>query len=136
MVIILAKDNSGAEVSSHIIIAFLSKRLKPAWRIAKDNQIPVFHCVNINDPSTVKYISQLNPDLLISAYFSQILKTDIINITCLGVINVHPGSLPSYKGTMAYFWVLAKCFDRAGVSIHWIDEGIDTGELIAQKSFF
>nr|WP_281167233.1 formyltransferase family protein [Psychromonas ossibalaenae] len=52
-----------------------------------------------------------------------------------GVLNIHPGWLPSYKGAMAYFWVLNNGSDRGGVTVHWIDEGLDTGEVLARRSF-
>ncbi len=118
-----------------LLFPFLSKRLKPAWKIAADENIPVFHCGNINEEECQAFIRGLKPDLLISAYFSQILKKEIMSLPQLGVLNVHPGWLPQYKGAMAYFWVLNHGQDRGGVTVHWIDEGIDTGEVLARRSF-
>lgn len=108
------------------------KRILPAWRIARKYNIPVHMAGNINDEETQAFIKSTKPDLIISAYFSQILKADVIHIPKLGVLNVHPGWLPAYKGAMAYFWVLKQQEDYAGVTLHWIDEGIDTGEIIAR----
>jgi methionyl-tRNA formyltransferase len=71
----------------------------------------------------------------VSAYFSQILKSEIIALPSHGVLNIHPGWLPAYRGAMAYFWVLHNGSDRGGVSVHWIDEGIDTGEILERRSF-
>ncbi|MFW5425819.1 MAG: methionyl-tRNA formyltransferase [Methylophagaceae bacterium] len=118
-----------------LIFPFLRKRLKPAWKIAADHNIPIFHCQNINDQASQDFIKQLKPDLIISAYFSQILKKDIISLPKKGILNIHPGWLPSYKGAMAYFWVLKNGSDRGGVTVHWIDEGIDTGDVLARRSF-
>ena len=117
------------------LLPFLERRLQPAWKIASDHNIPVFQCGNINDPECQAFIKQLQPDLLISAYFSQILKKDIIQLSKIGVLNVHPGWLPTYKGAMAYFWVLKNGSDKGGVTVHWIDEGIDTGEILARRAF-
>ncbi|WP_028865673.1 methionyl-tRNA formyltransferase [Psychromonas aquimarina] len=128
----------GIQVLGYLVtlaFPFLRKRLKPAWKIAADHNIPVFHCGNINDKSCQEFIKKLQPDLLISAYFSQILKKEIISLPKTGVLNIHPGWLPSYKGAMAYFWVLNNGSDRGGVTVHWIDEGIDTGEVLARKAF-
>jgi methionyl-tRNA formyltransferase len=72
---------------------------------------------------------------MISAYFPQILKKEIIALPRLGTLNLHPGWLPSFQGAMVYFWALKQGVPRAGVSLHWIDEGIDTGDLIERKSF-
>lgn len=118
-----------------IVFPFLRKGLKPAWKIAADHEIPIFHCKNINDETSRRFIKQLNPDLLISAYFSQILKKEIISLPKTGVLNIHPGWLPAYRGAMAYFWVLNNGSDRGGVTVHWIDGGIDTGEVLARRSF-
>jgi methionyl-tRNA formyltransferase len=78
---------------------------------------------------------QHRPDLLVSAYFSQILKSEVIQLPRYGILNIHPGWLPAYRGAMAYFWVLHNDSDRGGVSVHWIDEGIDTGEILERRSF-
>jgi methionyl-tRNA formyltransferase len=118
-----------------LIFPFLRKRLKPAWKIAADHNIPIFQCQNINDQACQEFIQQLKPDLIISAYFSQILKKEVISLPKIGILNVHPGWLPSYKGAMAYFWVLKNGSDRGGVTVHWIDEGIDTGDVLARRSF-
>lgn len=118
-----------------LVFPFLRKRLKPAWKIASDNNIPILYCKNINDRATLDFISNGKPDLLVSAYFSQILKKEVISLPKLGVINLHPGWLPTYKGAMAYFWVLKNNSDKGGVTVHWIDEGIDTGEILARRSF-
>jgi len=118
-----------------LLLPSFKKHLKPAWKIASDHNIPVFHCKNINDNDTLRFIESLQADLLISAYFSQILKAAVLKIPKLGTLNLHPGWLPSYKGVMAYFWVLKNNTNKGGVSVHWIDEGIDTGELLARRSF-
>lgn len=118
-----------------LLLPFLRKRLRPAWKIAMKHHIPIFHCKNINNQDCQQFIEQLKPDLLISAYFSQILKPNIIELPKHGVLNIHPGWLPAYKGAMVYFWVLKNGSDRGGVTVHWIDEGIDTGEVLARRSF-
>ncbi len=118
-----------------LIFPFLRRRLRPAWKIAAELNIPILKCQNINDDHALSFIKSCQPDLLVSAYFSQILKKPVIDTAPMGVLNVHPGWLPSYQGAMAYFWVLKNQSDRAGVTVHWIDEGIDTGEILARKSF-
>ena len=119
----------------NLIFPFKKDRLLPAWSLAKENSIPVFHCGDVNHRDTLNFISNQNPDLIISAYFNQILKSELIDIPKLGTLNVHPGWLPIYRGAMSYFWVLKNGSEKAGVSVHWIDEGVDTGALVARRSF-
>jgi methionyl-tRNA formyltransferase len=94
------------------------------WKIARERNISVFQTGDINAAATIEFVRQCQPDLLVSAYFSQILKSEIIQLPGLGVLNIHPGWLPAYRGAMAYFWVLHNGSDRGGVSVHWIDEKI------------
>ncbi|MCP4769447.1 MAG: hypothetical protein GY875_24725 [Gammaproteobacteria bacterium] len=111
------------------------KRLLPAWKIARQRNIPVMQTRDVNVASTIEFVQGCQPDLLVSAYFSQILKSEIIQLAHFGVLNIHPGWLPSYRGAMAYFWVLHNGSDRGGVTVHWIDEGIDSGEILERRSF-
>jgi folate-dependent phosphoribosylglycinamide formyltransferase PurN len=111
------------------------RRVQPAWKLALENDIPVLRCRSINNEKAICFIKGLSPDLILSAYFPQILKKPVICLPKLGVLNVHPGWLPAYKGAMTYLWVLRHGREKAGVTLHWIDEGIDTGEIIARQSF-
>jgi folate-dependent phosphoribosylglycinamide formyltransferase PurN len=111
------------------------ERLRPAWKVARERNIPVFETRDINVADSLEFVRQCQPDLLVSAYFSQILKSEILQIARFGVLNIHPGWLPAYRGAMAYFWVLHNGNDRGGVTVHWIDEGIDTGEILERRSF-
>ena len=111
------------------------RRLLPAWKIARERDIPVFLSDDVNADPALAFIRQCQPDLLVSAYFSQILKPAILRESAYGVLNIHPGWLPAYRGAMAYFWVLHNGSERGGVSVHWIDEGIDTGEILERRGF-
>ncbi|PIR32037.1 MAG: hypothetical protein COV36_05610 [Alphaproteobacteria bacterium CG11_big_fil_rev_8_21_14_0_20_44_7] len=109
--------------------------LLPCKEIAKKMDIATFECLNINTPEAADFIRQQKPDIIISSYFSQLIDPQIIKIPKHGILNIHPGWLPAYRGALSYFWVLKNGEDEAGVSIHWMDEGIDTGELIAREKF-
>jgi len=125
----------GVGFATTLLLPFLRKRMKPAWKLAAERGLPILHCHDINAPESEAFIHGLKPDLLISAYFSQILKAPIIQLPKIGTLNVHPGWLPAYKGAMAYFWVLKHGRERGGVTVHWIDKGIDTGAIILRRSF-
>ncbi len=111
------------------------KRIYPGWWLARRLHIPLKRIGTVNSERSEAYIRALAPDLIISAYFNQIIKPNIIAIPRIGILNIHPGWLPAYRGAMSYFWVLKNGEASAGVSIHWIDEGIDTGTLVARKRF-
>jgi methionyl-tRNA formyltransferase len=98
-------------------------------------ELPVHNCTDINDEQTLNFIRDHQPDLLISAYFPQILKKDVLASVPKGILNIHPGWLPSYKGAMSYFHVVEQGEKYAGVTVHWMDEGIDTGPILLRRSF-
>ena len=118
-----------------LVLPVSGKRLLPAWKIACMHNIPVFETRDINATASIEFLRACRPHCLVSAYFSQILKSDVLQVAPLGVLNIHPGWLPSYRGAMAYFWVLHNGSDRGGVTVHWIDEGIDSGEILERRAF-
>ena len=92
-----------------------------------------FACDNINSAKSVEEIRSHHPDLLVVAAFNQILKRQVIGIPRHGAINVHPSALPRYRGPNPFFWVIHNRERMTGVTVHYIDEGIDSGDIILQK---
>ena len=77
-------------------------------------------------------LADLKPDLLISIRFGQILQCPTISIPRLGVINLHSGLLPTYRGVMASFWSLLNGESQLGTTLHWVtDSKIDSGQVIS-----
>ncbi len=101
--------------------------------LAHKNDIPLKNINNINEKRSVDYILKVKPDIIVSVLFNQIIAKNIIQIPKKGVINIHPGYLPDYKGISPIFWSLVNNELYAGVSVHFIDEGIDSGAIIARK---
>ncbi len=86
---------------------------------------------NINSADTIARLSALAPDLIISIRYGGILKDQCINIPTRGVINLHSGVLPKYRGVMATFWAMLNGETSIGTTLHTIDDGtIDTGNII------
>ncbi len=117
------------------ILDFLGKkkRLMAYSQIQRKYGIPIIKTKNINSHETIKKIDSLKPDLILSCYFNQILKKEIINIPRYGCLNIHPAIIQKYRGLSGYFWVLANNDESTGVTIHYMDNGIDTGDIVAQK---
>ena len=86
---------------------------------------------HINSPEIIEDLSALSPDLIVSIRYGGILKDRVISIPPKGVINLHSGILPKYKGVMATFWALKNNESEVGTTLHSIDDGsIDTGNVI------
>jgi len=119
----------------NIILNIINKNEKNLRQMAKDNQIPYIEIIDINSMISSKHIKKYNPDLIIVCIFGQILKKKILEIPRLGTINMHPSLLPEYKGPDPYFWVMKNVEKETGVTIHYIDEGVDTGDIILQERY-
>lgn len=87
------------------------------------------------DSDTTAAIDAARPDLLISAYNMTILDRRLLSIPKLGAVNYHNGPLPKYRGVNALSWAIINGEKRHGVTWHWMDPGIDTGDIIGQKFF-
>jgi methionyl-tRNA formyltransferase len=120
---------------SVVVSFFRPHGFLPGWLLAHRLKIPVFTARDVNAPETLAFIESHKPDVVVSAYFHQIIRAPLLKIPRLGVLNIHPGWLPNYRGVMNYFWVIKNDEQYGGVSVHWIDEGIDTGPLLARARF-
>jgi phosphoribosylglycinamide formyltransferase-1 len=83
------------------------------------------------DKELFDYVSSKSPDLVVSVGFMRILNSEFVST--FKVINSHPALLPAFPGAHAVRDALAAGTNVTGCTVHWVDEGIDTGKIIAQK---
>lgn len=102
---------------------------------AEKYNIDYLHPVKINSDEFYDKAQQYNCDLFVSMSFNQIFKSRITNLPPLKTINCHAGKLPFYRGRNILNWALINDEKEFGITVHYIDEGIDTGDIIFQRSF-
>jgi methionyl-tRNA formyltransferase len=90
---------------------------------------------DVNDPSFLDHLRELDTDLIVSVSCPQIFRKPLIELPPRGCLNIHGAILPEYRGVMPSFWMLANGERRAGVSIFFVNEDIDAGELCGQRTF-
>jgi len=90
---------------------------------------------NINSDEFVGRMIKYNCDLFVSMSFNQIFKSALINLPPLRTINCHAGKLPSYRGRNILNWALINDEKEFGITVHYVDEGIDTGDIILQQCY-
>ncbi len=90
---------------------------------------------DINASSTVAAIQQYEPDVLYVLGVSQILKAPLLDIPSEGCLGGHISLLPANRGCSPIIWAIANGLSQHGVTMIWLDEGIDTGDIAAQRSF-
>jgi len=84
-----------------------------------------------NSPAGLNTLGDCDPDLIVSIRYRQILRDDAIAVPRQGVLNLHSGILPDYRGVMATFWAMLNAELEIGSTLHRIvDSGIDTGPIL------
>jgi phosphoribosylglycinamide formyltransferase 1 len=89
---------------------------------------------HIRETALLHYIEQLKPDLIVLAGYMRILSSNIIQHLTQNCLNIHPSLLPHYPGLKTHQRVLASNHQQHGCSVHFINESLDAGPLIAQAS--
>ncbi len=92
----------------------------------------VFDASHLRQTETMEAIRRLRPDLGISGFFGYILRREFLELFAAGCVNVHPSLLPYNRGVGTNIWSIVDG-TPAGVTIHYMDAGIDTGDVIAQR---
>jgi methionyl-tRNA formyltransferase len=93
---------------------------------------PIITAAELRRPEGLERISALHADIGMSVMFGYLLKPDFLRLLPKGCINLHPAYLPYNRGAHPNVWSIVDQ-TPAGVTLHYIDEGIDTGDIIRQK---
>ncbi len=101
--------------------------------IAREYDFPIVTCRHQNAPSSVAQLKASSPDLIIFTG-GNILRTQLLDVPRLGVLNMHLGLLPQIRGMSSPEWSLLKDIP-VGVTVHYIDSGIDTGPILQRCEF-
>ncbi len=109
------------------------KKIYNIKQICQKHDIEVIENTDINGKEFLSKIKNYNTDLFISVASPVIFKKELIEIPKKDCINIHSGPLPNYRGMMPNFWQLKNNEQKAGITIHRIDIGIDTGDIIKQE---
>ena len=104
----------------------------PVKTFANEHDIPVYQYDKIRLEG-VEDLKNLNPDLMITCAFGQILSQEILDIPKLGVINIHASLLPAYRGASPIHYAILNGEKSTGITIMKTDIGIDTGDMILQR---
>ncbi len=124
---------------NHLISAVIcpfykgNREYESLQKAANENHIPFLHVGDVNSVEIETLLKGINPDLIISVHLKRILFHSIYSLAAKGAINVHPSLLPKYRGLSPQHQVLLNGESITGVTIHFIDEKPDTGDIIIQE---
>lgn len=131
--------------SHHEIVAVVSredkikgrkKQLQPTdvKKRAMELNLPVYTPKNVNDAEFLQEMKSLNADLIVVSAFGRILKTELLHLLPYGVLNIHGSLLPYYRGASPMNAVLANGEKETGITIMYMNEGMDEGDILKAES--
>lgn len=132
-----------ALTSEHEVVGVVTQPDKPAGRGLKSTAPPVkvraeelgLKVFSPEKLSTVaRGLKALAPDISVMVAYGRLIKADILSVPRLGTINVHFSLLPRYRGAAPVQWALVRGETRTGVTVFWVDEGMDTGPIFMKRA--
>ena len=111
---------------------FVFKRLELT---CNKNNIPLLRAKKINSKEVCEAVKRVAPDLCVISHFERLIKQRLLEIPPMGFINLHPSLLPYYRGMAPQHWPIINGEKEAGISVHYVEEQADTGNIIVQRRF-
>ena len=130
--------------SEHKVVAVITapdrksgrgKKLTPSpiKVFCEENDLPVLQPPNLKDPVLITQLRKLAPDVMVVVAF-RMLPKEVWSIPPNGTFNLHASLLPKYRGAAPIHWAIINGEQQTGVTTFFVNEQIDTGEIITQKS--
>lgn len=117
------------------VYSIFKKEAKTLKSYSNEKDIQYYYMDNGSDKNLEQWVKDKNPDVIVVYSMSQLLKENIFSIPKYGTINLHPALLPSYRGPNPDFWMYYDGVKEGGVTVHYIDKGEDTGDIIYQEKY-
>lgn len=108
---------------------------KKLRHFAEDRNIPFFYLDKSDMAAFATWLGLMRADVMVVYSMSYLLKENIFSIPQYGTINLHPSYLPEYPGRNPWFWTYYNTDLNPGVTLHYVDSGEDTGDIIRQERF-
>jgi methionyl-tRNA formyltransferase len=124
-VVIGNMDDDGRDASWH----------ESLIRVAEEAGIPVIRKRKVREADVIEHLRSVAPEIIFCIGGMQIIPKEVLQLPRLGCLNIHPALLPKYRGRYSTVHAIANGEEQTGVTIHWMDEGIDSGPVIMQRAF-
>lgn len=111
---------------------FIYKRMEMTCR---KHGIPLCRTRRVNSDETMEAVASANPDLCVISHFERLIGKPLLEMPPMGFINLHPSLLPDYRGLAPQHWPIINGEKEAGITVHYVDETADTGDIIVQRRF-
>ncbi|MFQ5666143.1 MAG: methionyl-tRNA formyltransferase [Candidatus Binatia bacterium] len=131
----------GAEIMLSRAAAVLSRvtggrrRFRSLTQMAVDARVPLIGTKDVNDAATLATLRTWQADLVVSVYLNQRIRSPLMELYPGRILNLHGATLPGNRGLFPYFWALVNGDTTGGATVHWVDPGFDTGDVLIEESF-
>ena len=127
--------------AGHDVVGVITQPDKPKGRGGKMQYTPVkekalelgldvYQPQRVKEPEFIEKLKEMNPDAIVVIAFGQILPKEILDMPKYGCINVHASLLPKYRGAAPIQWAVIDGEKETGVTTMYMNEGLDTGDII------
>lgn len=120
-------------LTARVIGARLARR--SIQGVCQTHGVPSAVVADVNAPAFVERLRLAAPDVVVSVSCPQIFRRALMEVPSKGLLNVHGAILPAYRGVMPGFWMLANGERSAGVSVFFVGDRVDAGDLCGQRVF-
>ena len=110
-----------------------ARQENPVKQVAGNHGLALLQTNRLKRSEAISWVRELAPDLLVLGFVTSFVPQEMIDCAHHGGINYHPSLLPRYRGGSAINWAVINGEQETGVTIHFIDEGVDTGPIILQE---
>lgn len=105
------------------------------FEIAKSYKLPLRETYNVNEKETIEWVKSFNADIIVSAGCRSIIRKNFLEECGAVVLNLHTAPLPKYRGRASDSWMILNDEKTAHGVCHFVDEGIDSGDILAREPF-
>jgi methionyl-tRNA formyltransferase len=111
---------------------------RPDWQAslaahANAREVECLEPADVNEPGVAKRVAAHAPDLFLSVYYTQLFRGELMETIEGRALNFHPSLLPRHRGNAPLIWAIVEGDGMTGLSVHHIDAGIDTGNVVVQR---
>jgi methionyl-tRNA formyltransferase len=146
-VVLAAEESAGLQIlrslvaSDHRLVAVLAAPPKPGsvsasvWNVARTLGCETWPAELVRDPALADLLRSQQVDILLNVHSLYLVHGEVLAAPKFGAFNLHPGPLPRYPGLNAVSWAIFRGERMHGVTVHWMDAGIDSGPIAFQSCF-
>lgn len=109
--------------------------ISPVKEVAIKNNLRILQPLKASEAEFIDTLKKISPDLIVVIAYGQILRKELLEIPKYGCVNVHVSLLPKLRGAAPINWAIINGFEKTGITTMFMDEGLDTGDIILSKEY-